>query len=88
MAAKLVSALHGHSLGLLQFAEEVFDEVPPFLDLAVDTQRGRSVRFLQNDDLDAALSQIGDDPVRVEALSAISPPYSMPLMSSSTPMAS
>jgi len=62
--------------------------MPPFSDLAVDTRRGRSVRFLRNDDLGAALGQIGDDPVRVEALSAISPPNSIPLMSASTPMVS
>jgi hypothetical protein len=40
--------------------------VPPFIDLAVNFERHRSVHLLRDDDLCAALVQLGDDPVRVE----------------------
>ena len=39
MAAKLVSVLsaaHGDAFELLELAEEVFDQVPPFVHLLVD----------------------------------------------------
>ncbi len=60
------AASHCHSLEFLQLAKEVFDEVPPFIDLTVDVQRSRSVHLLRDDDLGSALVQFGDDPVCIK----------------------
>jgi len=59
-------APHGDSLELLQTAEEVLDQMPPFVDLAVDRERGSAVWPLRDDDLGASLVQLVDDPVGVE----------------------
>jgi len=47
--------------------------VPPLVDFEVDLQWDRSVHFLRDDDLGAALGQIGDDPVRVERFVCFQP---------------
>ncbi len=58
----------GDPLELLEFAEEVFDEVTGFVKLHVDGDRGASSWMLGDDDLRAALVQRRDDPVAVEGL--------------------
>jgi hypothetical protein len=45
---------HGDALELLELAEEVFDEMPPFVHLLVDGERLCAARMLGNDDLGAA----------------------------------
>ena len=59
---------HGDALELLEFAEEVFDQVAPFVHLGVDRQRHGATRMLRDDDLGAALVEVGDDGVAVESL--------------------
>ena len=58
----------GDPLELLEFAEEVFDEVTGFVKLHVDGERRASSWMLGDDDLRAALVQLRDDPVAVEGL--------------------
>lgn len=59
-------ASHGDAFELLEFAEEVFDEVAPFVHLGVDGDRFETIRALGNDDACATLVQLGDDPVAIE----------------------
>jgi hypothetical protein len=73
---------HGDAL------EEVLDEVSPFVEFAIERQRLGPARMLRDDGLGAALVEIGDDAITVEALSAISPPKSTPSSSSPTPTVS
>ena len=61
-------AAHGDTLEFLQTAEEVLDQVPPFVDLGVDRKRGPAVWALRDDDLGASFLQLVNDPVRVEGL--------------------
>ena len=81
-------AAHGHSLELLQLAEEVLDQVPPFVDIEVNVEGRFALRPLRDDDLGPAFVQLRDDPVGVERLSAIRPPNSTPLISGATPIVS
>src|SRR5690606_11564966 len=59
---------HGNSLELLELAEEVLDQMAPFVHLGVDWQRPGPARMLGDDDLGATLVKIGDDGVAVEGL--------------------
>ena len=59
---------HGDALELLELAEEVFDEMPPFVHLLVDSERLCTARMLGDDDLGAARVEIGDNGVAVERL--------------------
>src|SRR6266436_5121517 len=57
---------HGDAFELLQFAEEIRDEMPPFVHLPVDDAWGRAAWMLADDDLGAARIEIGNDGVGVE----------------------
>ena len=57
---------HGDAFELLQFAEEILDEMPPFVHLPVDDAWGRAAWMLADDDLGAARIEIGNDGVGVE----------------------
>src|SRR3954464_5477258 len=57
----------GDALELLQLAEEVLDQVPPFVHLAVNLERGRAAWMLGDDHLGAALVQVRDDVVADES---------------------
>jgi hypothetical protein len=59
-------AAHGHALELLEFAEEVLDEMPPLVDLEINRERGFALGPLRDDDFRTALIQFSDDPVGVE----------------------
>jgi hypothetical protein len=59
---------HGDALELLEFAEEVFDEVAPFVHLEVDGDRTDPLRPLRDDDFCPALVELLDDPVGIEGL--------------------
>jgi hypothetical protein len=45
---------HGDAFEFLELAEEVFDEVPPFIRLLVDGERLCATRMLGDDDFCAA----------------------------------
>src|SRR6266700_1481752 len=59
---------HGDTLELLELAEEVLDQMTPFVHLGVDLERGGAARMLRDHDLGAALIEVGDDVVAVEGL--------------------
>ncbi len=65
-----LACAHGDAFELFEFAEEVFDEVAPFVHLLVDIARRDALWPLRDDDLGAALVEFGDDPVGVEGLVA------------------
>src|SRR4249919_160430 len=53
---------------LLEPAEEVLDQMPPFVHLRVDGERRCAARMLGDDDRGAARVEIGDDGIAVEGL--------------------
>src|SRR5260370_22631171 len=57
---------HGDAFEFLELAEEVLDEMTPFVHLGVDLQRHGAAGMLRNHDLGAALVEVGDDVVAVE----------------------
>src|SRR5436190_1384138 len=59
---------HGDAFELLEPAEEVFDQVPPFVHLLVDGERRCATRMLGDDDFGAARVDFGDNGVAVEGL--------------------
>src|SRR6202790_1994611 len=59
---------HGDALELLELAEEVLDQMTPFVHLGVDLERGGAARMLRDHNLGAALVEGGDDVVAVEGL--------------------
>ena len=61
-------AAHGDTFELLQFTEEILDQMPPFVHLAIDCDGDCAARVLRDDDLGAALVEVGDDGVAVESL--------------------
>lgn len=63
----LVSA-ERDALEFLELAEEVFDQMPPFVHFLVDGERFRAARMPGDDGLGAARVEIGDDGVAVERL--------------------
>jgi hypothetical protein len=52
---------HGDAFELLELAEEVFDQMTPIVDFRVDRQRRRASWMLRDNDLSAALVEIGND---------------------------
>src|ERR1700735_1511881 len=59
---------HCDTLELFEFTEEILDEMTPFIELFIDTQKSCASGVLGNDDLGAAFIQFGDDSVAVESL--------------------
>ena len=59
---------HGDTLELLELAEEVLDQMTPFVHLGIDLERGGAARMQRDHDLSAALVEVGDDVVAVESL--------------------
>src|SRR5260370_15807072 len=59
---------HGDTFELFELAEEVLDQMTPFVHLGVDLERGGAARVLRDHDLGTALIEIGDDVVAVEGL--------------------
>ena len=50
-------AAHGDALELFEFAEEILDQMTPFVHFQVDLERLASPRMLGDDDFRAALVQ-------------------------------
>src|SRR3984885_978637 len=59
---------HGDTFEFLELAEEVFDQMAPFVHLGVDLERLGAARMLRNHDLGAPLVEVGDNVVAVEGL--------------------
>lgn len=59
---------HSDPLEFLKLAEEVFDQMPPFVHFLVDGERFCAPRVLGDDDPGAAFVEVSDDGVAVERL--------------------
>ena len=59
---------HGDALELVEFTEEVFDQVPPFIHFRIDFDGFGAAWMLRYDDFGAALIEVGDDGVAVKSL--------------------
>src|ERR1700682_6348187 len=59
---------HSDAFELLELAEEVFDEMPPFVHLLVDGERLCATRMLGDDDLGAARVEFCDNGVTAERI--------------------
>ena len=59
---------HGNALELLEPTEEVFDEMPPFVEFAIERQWSCASWVLRDDDLGTARIEIGDDGIAVKGL--------------------
>jgi hypothetical protein len=77
----------GDTLEFLELAEEVFDQMPPFVHFLVDGERAGAARMLGDDDLGAAFVEIGDDGVAIERLVSDASKVN-PSMSGGTPTVS
>jgi hypothetical protein len=67
-AAVCLVTSHCDALEFLQLAEEILDQVAPFVDVLVDVERLGAPLMLRDDDLRPALVQVFDDPVGIESL--------------------
>ena len=52
---------HGDAFELLELAEEVLDQVAPFVHLSINDERRNAARMLGDDDLGAACVEVGDN---------------------------
>ena len=59
---------HCDALEFLELTEEILDQVTPLVDLGVDRQRHGAPRMLRDDDLGAALVEVGYDGIAIEGL--------------------
>src|SRR6188472_830807 len=59
---------HGDAFEFLEIAEEVLDQVAPFVDFGIDRQGRDAPWMLRDHDLGAARVEVGDDDVAVERL--------------------
>jgi hypothetical protein len=57
---------HGDALVFFEPAEEVLDEMAPFIHLPIEGQRFGAAWMLSDDRLDGASVEIGDEPIAVE----------------------
>jgi len=61
-------ASHSYAFEFLQLAEEVLDQVAPFVDVLVDVERLGAPLMLRDDDLRLALVHVFNDPVGIKSL--------------------
>ena len=61
---------HGDTLEFLEFAEEVFDQMTPFVHLFINWKRKGAARMLGDNNLGATLVEVSDYSVAVERLVA------------------
>lgn len=79
---------HSDPLEFLELAEEVFDEIPPFVEIAVERKGLGSSWMLGDDDLGAPRIEISDIASLSKALPAIRPPKSTPSRNAGMPIVS
>jgi len=60
-----LACAHGDAFELFEFAEEVFDEMPPFVHFQIDVDGVEPLRHLRDDHFCSALIELLDDPVGV-----------------------
>lgn len=61
-------ASHCYAFEFLQFAEEILDQVAPFVNVFVDVERLGAPGMLRDDDLRLAFVHVFDDPVGIKSL--------------------
>jgi len=61
-------ASHCYAFEFLQLAEEVFDQVAPFVSVLVDVERLGAPLMLRDNDLGLTLVEVFDDPVGIKSL--------------------
>ena len=61
-------AAHGDAFELFEFAEEVFDQMPPFVDFQIDIERLGASGVLRDDDFRATFVHVCDNPIRIKSL--------------------
>ena len=61
-------ASHGYAFELLQLAEEILDQVAPFVNVLVDVERFGAPGVLRDYDLCLAFVHVFDDPVGIKSL--------------------
>jgi len=66
-------AAHGDAFELFEFAEEILDEMAPFVNLGIDAERRDAPWMLGDHDLRPTFVHVGDDPVRIESLVGYEP---------------
>lgn len=86
--SRVVCGAHGDAFELFEFAEEILDQMTPFVYLGIERDRLCSARMLGDDDLGATLVQIGDDGVAVEGFVGDQSAEGEAWMSGSTPTVS
>ena len=79
---------HGDAFELFEFAEEVFDQMTPFVHFFVDCKGKGAPRMLGDDDLGAAFVEVSDDNVAVEGLVGEHARKERPSISGATPTVS
>lgn len=67
-AAVCLVATHCYAFEFLELAEEIFDQVTPFVNVFVDVERLSAPLMLRDDDLGLAFVQVFDDPVGIKSL--------------------
>ena len=67
-AAVCLVASHCYAFEFLQLAEEVLDQVTPFVNVLVDVERAGTPGMLRDYDLRLAFVQVLDDPVGIKSL--------------------
>ena len=61
-------ASHCYAFEFLQFAEEILDQMAPFVNVLVDVERLGAPGMLRDDDLRLAFVHVFDDPVGIKSL--------------------
>jgi hypothetical protein len=59
---------HCYAFEFLEFAEEILDQVTPFVNVLVDVERLGAPGMLRDDDLRLAFVHVFDDPVGIKSL--------------------
>jgi hypothetical protein len=67
-AAVCLVAAHRYAFEFLQLAEEILDQVAPFVHVRVNVERLGAPLMLRDDDLGLACVQLFDDPVGIKSL--------------------
>ena len=67
-ASVCLVASHCDAFEFLQFAEEILDQVAPFVNVPVDVERLGAPGMLRDDDLRLAFVHVFDDPVGIKSL--------------------
>ena len=60
-------AAHGNAFELFDLAEEVLDQMAPFIDFRIDVERAFTPWTLGNDDFRSTFVHVRDNPIRIKS---------------------